>query len=343
MGLKLGLLFLFAVVLGWGVTGGMRCLVLRTGILDSPNSRSSHTRPTPTLGGIGIVAGVWGALGMGSLLDCALPFFWKAMLGSSVVLLFLIYDDIRPMGRLSKLAVQVSAGLVMMASGVVLRSAVLPWGGEVALGWAAYPLTFLWLVGLQNFFNFMDGIDGIVGFEGLVVAGLIGGLAVGFSPWLSGISAVLIGAILGFLWWNAPPARIFMGDVGAHFLGLAFGVLAVVGEGEGIPFWVSVLFMGAFLFDTIYTIFRRLFRGENITLAHRFHLYQRLIQLRWGHGRVDAVFVGFTLLLGAVGYLHLHGYPALSLASGCGAAVLTVGGTVWVERRWQRAQGEARG
>ena len=134
-----------------------------------------------------------------------------------------------------------------------------------------------------------------------------------------------------------------MGDVGAHFLGLVFGMLAVVGEGEGIPFWVSVVFLGAFLFDTVYTILRRLCRGENITMAHRFHLYQRLVRLGWGYGRVDLMFGVCNLLLGAVGYLYLYGYPTLALAVGCGTAALVACGTVWVESSWRNVEYDTKG
>ena len=336
--------FLLAAIVALTVTAAVRFLMLRVGVLDVPNFRSSHSRPTPTLGGIGIVAGTAAALVFGcGVLQLPLPLSPKALVGSTLILCVLCYDEIRPMGRLSKLIVQAGASLLLIEAGVVLHRVSFPGFGQIALGTMALPVTFLWLVGHQNLYDFMDGIDGMAGMEGLLVAGLITGLSVSFAPVLTPFSAALAGAALGFLLLNFPPARIFMGDVGGHFLGLMFGAVAIIGEAKGIPFVVTVLFLGAFLFDSVYTIFRRLLRGENITLAHRTHIYQRLTMLGWSHRRVDFWFAVCTLLLGGTGYLMAFGYAILSLVVGGMTGVLMVGGTVWVERRWRMVEEQTKG
>ena len=129
-----------------------------------------------------------------------------------------------------------------------------------------------------------------------------------------------------------------MGDVGAHFLGLCFGTLALAGGGLGLPIWVVVAVLGAFLYDSVYTLIRRLLRGENITLPHRFHLYQRLVALGWGHARVALAFGASTALLGTGAYLHQTGRTAMGGAIVWATGVIFIGATAWIETRW-RAHG----
>lgn len=337
MAWSLGMLFLIGVVIGWIVTRSARFAALRAGIVDWPNPRSSHEEPTPTLGGLGIILGVWLALCLGySVLSLHPLRGWEVLLGSTLVLMLLGYDEVRPMGRLAKLAVQVGASLLLVASGAVLHRVSFPGLGEVVLGELAFPVTLIWFVAVQNLYNFMDGIDGIAGVEGCLVAILIGGLSIKFIPNLAPLSWALAGVTLGFLFWNFPPAKIFMGDVGGHFLGLIFGLMAVIGEDAGVPFVVILLFMGGFLFDSVYTILRRLFLREDITQAHRYHLYQRLNALGWAQARVSVVYGGFTLLFGAVGYLWFYGHFSQALWMGCFLTTLIVSGTLWLEYEWRR-------
>jgi len=333
----LSTLFAFGVVLGWLVTGCVRRLTLRAGVVDLPNRRSSHASATATLGGVGIAAGAWGALVLGATcLGLPLPEAWGALALSSGVLLILASDEVRPMGRLAKLTAQLLAGLVLVSSGVVLRRLSLPLVGTVELGWYAQGLSLLWLVSVQNFWNFMDGIDGIVGSQSIAASLAMAAVATLAAPELAPLCLALAGSSLGFLRWNLPPARIFMGDFGAHFLGLGLGAAALVGAGSGVPFWIWLLPMGPFLFDTVYTVLRRLLRGENITLAHRFHLYQRLTALGWSHGRVDLAYLGCCLVAGTGCTLWTLGYRPHGLTVAAAGGLLLVAGAVWVERRWAR-------
>ena len=335
----LGMLVLTAIGLGWSATALVRMISHRLDILDHPNERSSHVAPTPTLGGVGLIVGVWLALGIGRMFGMPMPVFWPEFLVGSLILIVLVYDEVRPMGRLAKLAVQVGAGLALMGAGTVLKQIVLPGVGEVHLGWLAYPVTVLWLVGLQNLYNFMDGLDRLAGLEGVLVAGLWGGLALNLAPEMASFGLALSGAALGFFLWNRSPARVFMGDVGAHFLGLSFALLAVLGSGKGIPFIVMVILLGAFLFDSVYTLVRRLLRGENITLGHRFHLYQRLYALGWSAWRIALLFGCFTLALGWVGYLWIENNMPMAYGVGGVTIGLMALGAVWVEWMWAHRPG----
>jgi len=335
--------FLTSLAAAAAVTWLVSRIVAHAGVLDRPNLRSSHAAPTPTVGGLGLMVGLWAGVGMGAWLGCESLWGWRPFAVSSLVLLVLVLDEVRPMGRLAKLAVQAAAAAVPLFYGLTLDRFPLPCLPDIELGAAACPVTFLWLVAIQNVFNFMDGIDGIAGLEGFLAAGLIYLLASAPAPEFAMIPLACAGAAAGFLIWNRPPARVFMGDVGSHFLGILVGISALVLYRKGLPFAAVPLTIGAFLFDTGYTLVRRLLRGENITQAHRFHLYQRLCAMGWSHGRVDAAYGGLTLLFGGSAYLHATGNSAGSGILCAGGAILLVSGAVWVERRWRRFEMENRG
>ncbi len=339
---ELFLVFILSVVLSAGLTFGIRAFMVRWRVLDIPNERSSHSQPTPTLGGLGIIFGVGGSLLLGHILF-GLPNvpILQAIGFGTLIILILIYDEIRPLGRFSKLLVQILSSLIVMWAGVILHRIEIPVFGEINFDWAAFPITLLWLVGLQNIYNFMDGIDGIAGSEGFLVSGLICGLAFFLMPSLAPVCAAIAGGALGFLFFNFPPAKIFMGDVGSHFIGLSLASVAIWGETHHIPFWITALFSGVFIYDATYTLFRRLFQGENITLAHCTHIYQRLNRMNWSPLRVTIWFGTGTLMFGLVGYLYAFGFHSLAFWVLGIFVLLIVVGTVCLEYDWRTKHSEA--
>ena len=125
-----------------------------------------------------------------------------------------------------------------------------------------------------------------------------------------------------------------MGDVGSHFLGLFFGWVAIAGDAVGVPFYVSLMPIGAFLFDACYTLVRRALRGENLTQAHRFHLYQRLRLAGWSAARIDTIYIVWSVVFGAAGVaLASDAWSRECLAA---ALVVTVGITCLTEQRWRQ-------
>ncbi|MDP6775753.1 MAG: hypothetical protein QGI83_03200, partial [Candidatus Latescibacteria bacterium] len=149
------IIFATATIAAWAATAAVRRGMLRAGVLDVPNVRSSHTRPTPTLGGIGIIVGTAAGLVVSyAVFGLAKPPFLQALAGSTFILAVLCYDEIRPMGRFQKLVVQAGAVLILVGADVVLRRVSLPGVGEVALGSLAVPVTLLWLFAVQNLYNF---------------------------------------------------------------------------------------------------------------------------------------------------------------------------------------------
>jgi UDP-GlcNAc:undecaprenyl-phosphate GlcNAc-1-phosphate transferase len=196
--------------------------------------------------------------------------------------------------------------LIVAAAALALPTATLhavdlPWYGRLALGPLALPLSAFWLVGFTNAFNFMDGINGIAGTT-LVISGAafaVAGAQHGDpDTMLSG--ALLAGGGLGFLPWNFPRAKIFMGDAGALPLGLLLAVTAIrasrddaFGSPMSLPFPACVLLVGPYLFDVTFTLFRRWRRRQPLAQAHKEHLYQRLARGLASHTKA-------TLLVGAV-------------------------------------------
>jgi len=312
-----------AAVTTWLGVWAVRAIAPRLGLMDVPNSRSSHSRPTPRAGGVAfavtvpllvLAASAW----MGPPL---LPGEAALLVASLVVAAVGLADDRwhLPVG-VRFAAYLLAAGGLLLGVGELHE---LQWPGAtaVALGWAGVPFTLLWVVGLTNGYNFMDGIDGIAATQAVVAGAAAALLAAGRGDAALAIyCGVVVGGALGFLLHNLPPAGIFMGDVGSAFLGFTFAGLAVLSNeapGRPIPWSVWAILLAPFLFDTSLTLAVRVARGERWYEAHRKHLYQRLVRAGWSHGRV-------TLLYG-VADLYLAGLALAWGWWGLGGAWLAMG------------------
>lgn len=316
-------LLAFAAVLA-GLSAAICRAVIRLRILDVPNQRSSHAIPVPNGGGIGIVvATLFGVPAVAALVPDRLP--GAAMVAAvAVAALGLaavgLADDLRRVASFrAKLLAQLAAAALVIGAGLVVERVTLPGLGPVELGLWAYPLTLFWLVGLTNAFNFMDGLDGVAGGTAFVVAvafAIIGHLAGAALPAL--LAMVIAAATAGFLLLNRPPARIFMGDVGSQFLGFVFAALAVLaalGPSGGIDVLVMPLLFLHFVVDTTFTLVRRMVAGEDVTSAHRSHLYQLLNRLGWSHARIALLLTAMTAVQGfAAWWMTVHGAPATAFA-----------------------------
>lgn len=279
-----------------GLTWGARRHALRRGMLDVPNHRSSHEVPTPRGGGVGFVVVVLaGTLALALAVPSARPLAW-ALLGGGAVAGVGWLDD--------RVSLPASRRLVLHGLAAVWA---LAWIGPptelalgvatVPLGWLGAPLAWLGIVWAINLYNFMDGIDGLAAGQA-VIAGAAGALlALALGSVETGLVAALLAAAAGgFLVWNFPPARIFMGDVGSGFLGYAFAVLALHGAArEGPPLLVWVLLLGVFLVDATATLLRRMARSRDWMEAHREHAYQQAVQRGHSHRRVTLVLLGVAL------------------------------------------------
>jgi UDP-N-acetylmuramyl pentapeptide phosphotransferase/UDP-N-acetylglucosamine-1-phosphate transferase len=213
----------------------------------------------------------------------------------------------------------VGAGL-LMAGGIRIRTIDLPILGAIKFGALEIPITVLWIIAVVNFYNFMDGIDGLAAGVGVIVAGFLAYIALKVQNTdILMIGLLLGGSCAGFVWHNFPPAKVFMGDGGSTFIGYVLAALAVVGNQTGVPghvpLLVPVLLLGAFLFDTVVTLFRRIMRREKWYLSHRDHYYQRMTGVGCSHLHVTAGEYGVTFLLGlsAILYIGANQMQALSM------------------------------
>jgi UDP-N-acetylmuramyl pentapeptide phosphotransferase/UDP-N-acetylglucosamine-1-phosphate transferase len=235
-------------------------------------------------------------------------------------------DDLRSLPTSIRLAVHLAAAILAVAGLGFWTVIDLPLLGRVSVGWWGLALVIFWIVGLTNAYNFMDGTDGIAGIQAVIA-----GLGWAFLGWGSGDAVVgglgfILGcSSLGFLLHNWPPARIFMGDVGSAFLGYTLATLPVMmggrGSENGAALVVGVAMVWPFVFDTAFTLLRRLSRGENVFAAHRSHLYQRLVAAGSSHRRVALIYGSLALIgclvaqRGAWWAGHRLGYVLLSFLS----------------------------
>src|SRR5215210_1520564 len=276
-------------------------------LLDVPNLRSSHEVPTPRLGGVAIFLGM--LAGVALLRPEGL---WPLLAAAALVWAVGLADDLSNLhfGMKAVLQVLAAVGLLLFYPPTILSDA------PGVLGALVFVVGVFWIVALSNAFNFMDGIDGFTGGVALVNAlflvPLIGTMG-GFLP-------ALVGATAGFLIWNISPASIFVGDSGAYFLGFTLSASALYAPALSGQQWTPVGFLACaviftpYLFDTGYTLIRRLKGGKNIFLAHREHIYQRITPTTQMHRRTSNLYYGLNILAGFAGVLIATGNTPSILA-----------------------------
>lgn len=286
-------------------------------IMDVPRERSSHNAPTPTCGGVSIVAAFLVGVAAIFMFTDSMMIMKRYFLGFVLSVLLIagisLYDDINDKPYIIKLTSQFLAVLIVLAFGIVLDVITLPFVGSIELGWLGYAISFIWIIGLTNTFNFMDGLDGMAAGAAVIVSAFF--CAITFiqgSIFVYVTCYVLFAGTVGFLVYNFPPARIFMGDVGSTFLGFVFAVLAIIAaryDFSHTSFFVMPLLLFNFIYDTFFTFFRRLSRGERVIDAHRTHLYQLFQQIGYSHLTVSMFHYSVCVLqgIGAVWMVHIPG------------------------------------
>ncbi len=290
-------------------------------ILDHPNQRSSHTTVVPKSGGISIVITfLVGMLVIVFFIDSGLmekSYIWGFVFSAVLIAVISFVDDVREKSALFKLVTHIVAVSVVLYSGISIDTLTLPWVGLVDLEWVGYLISAIWILGLTNAYNFMDGIDGLVGSTALIAALFF--MAISYyegSSFVYITGYTIVAGSVGFLIYNAPPAKIFMGDVGSAFLGFVFATLAIIAaryDYSRTSFLVMPLLLFHFIFDSLFTFMRRLLRGENALLAHRTHLYQLLVRCGYSHLEVTLLLCCMAFLqgLGAIWMVNIPGNERL--------------------------------
>lgn len=303
-----------AIASSLALTGALGRFALQRRLLDIPNARSSHTVPTPRTGGLAIVA-TYLALLIVLVVAGQLPrpFFWSVVGAGSLVAVAGFIDDLRHVPPRWRLLAHFGAAIWVLAW--LGAPQVVFLGVSLDGGWVAFVVGAFLLVWLLNLYNFMDGIDGIAGVEAICVcAGAAVLQAMAGHHDLAMASLLLAAATLGFLGWNFPKARVFMGDAGSGFLGIVIGALMLV-AGARSPdlFWSWLILLGAFVADATVTLFRRLLRGEKVHEAHRSHAYQHAARRYGSHVRVTlaVALIDLLWLLPIAAWVTLGGLDGL--------------------------------
>src|SRR5262245_1043019 len=296
----------------------------RYGVLAQPGGRHAHASPTPLLGGVAMWVGF--AVAAALLLPRDLEAL-GVVVCSGLAMALLIIDDRRGMRPLVKLAIQIGvAVLAVVAFGAQIKFFSLPGTHIVELGLLAATVSIFWLVGMQNTVNFLDGVDGLAAGVIAIVA-VIMILAAGQlkQPEIVQLGGALAGCCAGFLLFNFPPARIFMGDSGAHFLGVALGMISILGVAKvAVAFALAapVLALAVPIADTGWAILRRGWLRQSVAAPDNLHLHHRLQSFGLDARQTCLVFYAASLLLGGLG-LTLFGHGRILALVLIGAAVLT--------------------
>ncbi len=298
---------LLAFMCGWSITPLIVHLSHKRNCFDWPDGkRKTHERPIPRLGGVSLFL----AFLSGFLLlhwSLRLPFSWFFVVGALVFFLTGLLDDFFALSPGLKLVGQIIGGLLLIQSGVLIRFFTLPWDRMFYLGIWGYPLTLLWIVGISNALNLIDGLDGLSGGIGAIASFTLAVIA-----WQEGrmepaiLAFILFASILGFLYYNFPPARIFLGDGGAIFLGAMLASISVQGATKSAATFtlaVPILILGIPIFDTFFAIVRRKKNGLSILHPDRGHLHHRLLERGYSQREVVVIFYGISTLCGGVAIL----------------------------------------
>ena len=269
-----------AAALAFAVSAVSAAALARARVLpmDVPNPRSLHERPVPRTGGLAVLLGLAAGVLAGGLPSGGHAAWVAGAVAGAAAASFL--DDVRGLAPAARLLVHaLAAGAVVAGAGLAIPRLVVPFAGDVPLGALAAPLSVLALVWMANLYNFMDGMDGfaasmtILGAATFGVAFLRAGDGAGAA-----VAFCLAAAAAGFLLLNRPPARLFLGDVGAVPVGFLVGVLGLRGASRGaFDAALPLIAFAPFVVDATVTLLRRLARGERVWEPHRSHWYQRLV------------------------------------------------------------------
>ncbi|NJO88211.1 MAG: glycosyltransferase family 4 protein [Chloroflexia bacterium] len=271
----------------------VRHFALQKSILDIPNDRSSHTIPTPRGGGLAVAISWFVGLVYFFLTGKIENTLFYALIAGIPLTLIGFADDVFSLKPIVRFLVQfICAALALWFLGGLHAIDYGPWTMDYNI-WLLTPLALIAIIWAINFFNFLDGIDGYIGSE-IVFIGLAA-----FSLTNDLVGLLLAAATFGFLLWNWPKAKIFMGDVGSTLLGFTVAVMAIYHQNNNISsVWVWLILTSVFWFDATVTLFRRFINKEKLSEAHRKHAYQRAVQSGYSHqqvtvGSIVLNFIGF--------------------------------------------------
>lgn len=279
----------------------------KQGLIDQPNERKIHKEPVSRLGGVAIFSSTMltflflvflSYYPYGSLLS-------GILLGSSLMFLLGLIDDIYTLDAKFKLFIQVAIATLVYLSGVKIDSIINPFGGVIQLGHFSYLITLLWIVGISNAVNFIDGIDGLAGSVITVNSITLGIIAVAMvppNPISALIAFILAGSMLAFLTYNFNPAKIFMGDSGALFSGFLLATLSITGvmKAAALAIILPFVVLAVPIIDITYSSLRRISKGKSPFIADSEHIHHKLLKAGFSQNMTVAILTSIAVVSGAI-------------------------------------------
>jgi UDP-GlcNAc:undecaprenyl-phosphate GlcNAc-1-phosphate transferase len=295
-------------------------------VMDTPDPRKAHRDPTPRGGGVGVVVafllGIGVLYGFAQFARLADPYFRGVILAALLIAVVSFLDDVWDLPFVVKLGAQVLAAIAVVGSGIYVDALNFPVVGPISFGWIGVAMTVFWILFATNAMNFIDGLNGLAGGTTLVACAFLAAIAQAQGAWFVYFAALLLAAgLVGFLPFNFPRAKIFMGDVGSQFCGFMLAVLGIAAarfDAVELSFLIVPMLLSGVLYDVAFTLVRRAVAGENLARAHRGHLYQVMhragMDARW----IVAVHWGFAAVggLAAIGFLAASGVVKLLILLG---------------------------
>ncbi|MEW6276169.1 MAG: MraY family glycosyltransferase [Bacillota bacterium] len=305
---------IIAVVLAFGVAWVVTPVVARKafawGAVDLPGPRKVHQKAMPRLGGLALYLSFLAGAPLLLLQTHLGQAGYGLLAGATLIVLVGVIDDICGLSPWLKLLGQVIAAASVLPFGIAISFLTNPLNGQIiALGWLGIPVTLLWVVAVTNALNLIDGLDGLAGGVSCIAALTVA--AVGWTQWrffgaagqqeIILLALLLAAVLLAFLRYNFYPARIFLGDSGAMFLGFLLAVISVLGLTKSVTavsVFVPLVILGVPLTDTAFAILRRCYQHRSIFQADREHLHHLLLTMGLSHRQAVLVVYGISLLLG---------------------------------------------
>jgi UDP-GlcNAc:undecaprenyl-phosphate GlcNAc-1-phosphate transferase len=285
-------------------------LILRVKVLDIPSGRSSHSHSTPTIGGVAIVFTFFLSMLIFYFVKKEPIIMERYFLGFTFSSLLIagmsLYDDLKQKPFYIRLLTHTLAITVVMAFGIIIHEVNFGYNilfiNNKSLGLISYFVTFWWILGMINAYNFMDGLNGMAGGNAIITTAFFCIISFSQGSNFAYIVSYSLGAsVLGFLVFNFPKGKLFMGDVGSTFLGFAFATISIIAslyDNAHTSLLVIPLLLFHFIYDTFFSFLRRLFKGENVFQAHRTHLYQLFNRMGYPHITVTLFYCGVAVLQG---------------------------------------------
>ncbi len=306
-----------------------RWLAFRLGAVAEPGERRIHSRPTARLGGLAMYLG----FGLAAALFSTSPSTLGLLLSAAVITTLMVFDDMHGVRPLVKLGFQIVASLLAIVGfGFYIHSVQ----HVILLSAISVPITLLWFVGLENTVNLIDGVDGLAAGVGAIAAATLLLAAINRNQTdIVILSGALIGACIGFLFYNWHPARVFMGDSGSNFLGFTLAALSVLSVAKGaviVALLVPILALAIPIFDTAWAILRRRLRGQSIATPDTGHLHHRLLDFGLSPRETALVFYFGTAIFACLG-LAIYGHRKVLLGA---ILLMLLGIIVIMVRRFQR-------